>query len=30
MEWAKSILPEGKKLKENFYDAKSIMTPLGL
>ena len=30
MEWAKSILPEGNKLKENFYAAKSMMKPLDL
>jgi len=30
MEWARSILPEGNKLKENLYAAKSMMKPLGL
>jgi len=30
MEWARSILPEGNKLKENFYTAKSMMKPIGL
>ena len=30
MEWAKSILPEGNKLKENFYTTKFTMKPLGL
>jgi hypothetical protein len=30
MEWARSILPEGNKFKENFYAAKSMMKPLGL
>jgi hypothetical protein len=30
IEWARSILPEGKKLKENFYAAKSMMKPFGL
>jgi len=30
MEWERSILPEGNKLKENLYAAKSIMKPLGL
>jgi hypothetical protein len=30
MEWARSILPEGNRLKENFYAAKSMMKPLGL
>jgi len=30
IEWARSILSEGKKLKENFYVAKSMMKPLGL
>ena len=29
-EWARSILPEGNRLKENFYVAKSMMKPLGL
>jgi hypothetical protein len=29
-EWTRSILPEGNRLKENFYIAKSIMKPLGL
>jgi len=30
IEWARSILSEGKKPKENFYVAKSMMKPLGL
>jgi hypothetical protein len=30
IEWARSILPEGNKLKENFYGVKSMMKPLGL
>jgi hypothetical protein len=30
IEWARSILPEGNKLKENFYTVKSMMKPLGL
>ena len=30
IEWVRSILPEGNRLKENFYAAKSIMKPLGL
>jgi len=30
IEWARSILPEGNSLKENFYAAKSMMKPLGL
>jgi hypothetical protein len=30
VEWARSILPEGNRLKENFYPAKSMMKPLGL
>jgi len=30
IEWARSILPEGNMLKENFYTAKSVMKPLGL
>jgi hypothetical protein len=30
MEWARSILLEGNKLKENFYTAKSVMKPLDL
>jgi hypothetical protein len=30
IEWARSILPEGNKLKENFYVAKSMMKPLSL
>ena len=30
IEWARRILPEGNRLKENFYDAKSMMKPLGL
>ena len=28
IEWARSILPEGNRLKENFYDAKSMMKSL--
>jgi hypothetical protein len=27
IEWARSILPEGNKLKENFYAAKSSYKP---
>jgi hypothetical protein len=30
IEWERSILPEGNRLKENFYAAKSMMKPLGL
>jgi hypothetical protein len=30
IEWARSILPEGNRLKENFYATKSTMKPLGL
>jgi len=30
IEWARSILPEGNRLKENFYVAKCMMKPLGL
>jgi len=30
IEWAISILPEGNRLKENFYAAKSMMKPFGL
>jgi hypothetical protein len=30
IDWARSILPEGNTLKENFYTAKSMMKPLGL
>jgi hypothetical protein len=30
IKWVISILPEGNKLKENFYAAKSMMKPLGL
>jgi hypothetical protein len=30
IERARSILPEGNRLKENFYVAKSMMKPLGL
>jgi len=30
IEWARSILPEGNRLKENLYVAKSMMTPLSL
>jgi len=30
LEWARSILPEGNRLKQNFYAAKSMMKPLGL
>ena len=30
IEWARSILPEGNRLKENLYAVKSIMKPLGL
>jgi hypothetical protein len=30
IEWARSILPEGNRLKENFCAAKYMMKPLGL
>jgi hypothetical protein len=30
IEWARSILLEGNRMKENFYAAKSMMKPLGL
>jgi hypothetical protein len=30
IEWARSILPEGNRLKENFYVVKSMMKPLSL
>ena len=30
IEWAGNILPEGNRLKENFYAAKSMMKPLSL
>ena len=30
IEWTRSILPEGNRLKENFYAAKSMMKPLDL
>jgi len=30
IQWARSIIPEGNRLKENFYAAKSMMKPLGL
>jgi len=30
IEWTRSILPEGNRLKENFYAAKSMMKPLSL
>jgi len=30
IKWARSILPEGDRLKENFYVAKSMMKPFGL
>ena len=30
IKWAKSIFPEGNRLKENFYAAKSMMKPLSL
>jgi hypothetical protein len=30
IEWTISILPEGNRLKENFYAVKSMMKPLGL
>jgi hypothetical protein len=30
IEWARSILLEGNKLKENFYATKYMMKPLGL
>ena len=30
VEWTRNILPEGNRLKENLYAAKSMMKPLGL
>jgi hypothetical protein len=30
IEWARSILPERNRLKENFYAAKSMIKPLSL
>jgi hypothetical protein len=30
VEWEKNILPEGNRLKGNFYAAKSMMKPFGL
>jgi len=30
IEWTRSILPEGNRLKENFYAAKSMIKPLSL
>jgi hypothetical protein len=30
IKWARSILPEGNKVKENFYAAKSMMKLLSL
>jgi len=30
IEWARSILPEGNRLKENLYATKSMTKPLGL
>jgi phosphotransferase system HPr-like phosphotransfer protein len=30
VEWTRSILREGNRLKENFYDAKSMMKVIGL
>jgi hypothetical protein len=30
IEWKRSILHEGNRLKENFYTAKSMLKPLGL
>jgi len=30
IKWARTILPEGNRLKENFYAAKSMMKPYGL
>jgi hypothetical protein len=30
VEWARCILPERNRLKENFYAAKSMIKPLGL
>jgi len=30
IEWARSILPEGNRLEENFYATKSMMKPLSL
>jgi hypothetical protein len=28
VEWARNILPEGNKLKENFYTAKPLIKPM--
>jgi len=30
IEWARNILLEGNKLKENLYDVKSMMKPFSL
>jgi len=30
VEWTRCILPERNRLKENFYDAKSMIKPLGI
>jgi hypothetical protein len=30
IEWARSILPEGNRLKKNFYAIISMMKPLSL
>jgi hypothetical protein len=30
LEWMRNILPEGNKLKENFYAANSMMKPFSL
>ena len=30
IEWTRSILPKGNRLKENFYAAKSMMKPQDL
>jgi hypothetical protein len=30
VEWTRNILPEGNKLKENFYTAKSMKKPIDL
>jgi len=30
VEWTRSVLPKGDRLKENFYTAKSMMKPFGL
>ena len=30
IEWARSILLEGNRLKENFYDVKSMIKPFSL